>query len=305
MPGNGPVAFQAPKRSFIQETFAMSGEEANWKWFNWAWDNRKELRRYLNQLYRWFRGESKGNRPSTRGILILGAGGVGKTTLARLLAGQYHQLAQTLGKFEEDLAIEKYALSDHPEIEIVVPPGQHHRRDASWSDLLRRVASGEFRGVVLLSAYGYHSIGERSYKTLPQYHGKKEEFLEQYFDDKRHDEFKIISDLVPRLKENSAKLWLVSLIAKEDLWHRKHLAVEQHYRAGAYATEIQKISKRKEPRLFRHEYVFASLVISNFTTGKGERLQPNAEGYDQALQLESLGRVLGTFHSLLHWEAEP
>src|SRR3954451_9655307 len=35
-----------------------------------------------------------------------------------------------------------------------VPPGQSHRRDSTWPDLLAGLISGEYRGIILINAYG-------------------------------------------------------------------------------------------------------------------------------------------------------
>lgn len=278
----------------------MSGDEAGWKWFNWTWANRKELRRYLKELYRWFRGEGKGKLTAPRGILILGAGGVGKTTLARLLTGQAAQFSQLLGNYDESLYLEEHELPDHPGVGIIVPPGQEFRREPGWSDLQADLAAGRFRGVVLVSAYGYHTLG-LSYKIHRLYHGKKRDFLAAYLADRRHEELAILSKLIPYIKRNRSKFWLVSLVAKEDLWYSKRIQVERFFREGDYATEIDKLAEQRD---FHHELVFASPAISNFTTVQGEQLHPTAAGYDHPRHIQSLRRVLETFYSLMRWEAE-
>jgi hypothetical protein len=101
------------------------------------------------------------------------------------------------------------------------------------------------------------------------------------------------------------RLWLLSLVTKQDLWYREAAAVEAHYRAGEYNAEVLKVLGQRGAQQFRHELVFASLVISNFLTGAGERLRPNAEGYDQKLQVESLRRLFETVDALRQWEAGP
>lgn len=43
-------------------------------------------------------------------------------------------------------------------------------------------------------------------------------------------------------------------------------------------------------------------MIRNLVTGRGEKLKPNAEGYDQELQVESLRRLIETVDALRTWE---
>jgi hypothetical protein len=88
----------------------------------WAWGNKDLVLRKMKDLYAWFRGSGKKNDAS--GILILGAGGVGKTTLARLLSGDFDLLLDGLERYDESIGIEHYALKDAPKVEVVVPPGQ-------------------------------------------------------------------------------------------------------------------------------------------------------------------------------------
>lgn len=60
----------------------------------------------------------------------------------------------------------------------------------------------------------------------------------------------------------------------------------------------------QDSRRFRHEFAFASLVISNFVTGREERLKPNAQGYDHRRFVESLRRLFETVASLKDWEGD-
>jgi hypothetical protein len=268
---------------------------------SWAWDNRKSISKVLNELYGWFTDKGK----DRRGILIIGPGGSGKTTLGLLLSGKYHWLMDSPWTYTESRKLERYVLKDDKKVEVVVPPGQKHRREAFWSDLQADIAAGKFRGVILLAAYGYHTLGElASYKDQPQYAKKKEEFLDAYLEEHRQEELRILQQLIPYLELCSQRVWLMTVVAKQDLWWDDQPAVERHYRAGDYGKEVGKLSTAKDSRAFRHEVVFASLVVSNFDTGMGERLKKNVAGYDQRMQVESIRRLFETVTALKGWESE-
>jgi hypothetical protein len=263
---------------------------------SWGWEHRKEIIEQLKKVYAWFQGPGHGKHKGR--ILILGPGGTGKTTFARLLCGEYDWLVDPPGQYDESIEIEHYTLKGKPPVGIVVPPGQEHRREATWSELFAELAAGKFRGIVLLGAYGYHTLGQISYKHHRLFRGKREQFLA----DRRQEELQVLQQLGPHLRINSGKLWFLTVVTKQDLWWPERVRVEEHYQRGAYGQQMQGIVEQMSRQHFRHETVFASLVISNFKTGKGEQLQPNAEGYDQALQTQSLRRLLETANALKNGE---
>ena len=113
---------------------------------------------------------------------------------------------------------------------------------------------------------------------------------------------RILHQIVPYLEVCQQRLWLLTLVAKQDLWWDDHPAVERHYRDGEYGEQIRKLTAPKDTRTFRHELVLASLVISNFGTDRQETLKRNTEGYDQRMQVESIRRLMETLAALKDWE---
>ena len=118
----------------------------------------------------------------------------------------------------------------------------------------------------------------------------------------RAEELAILKELAPHLIASKRKLWMLTLVTKQDLWWPKRNETMKHYHDGEYSDRIKTILGKRSRALFRHELAFASLVISNFTTGAGEKLTPNAAGYDQKLQVESLRRLFETIDGLRQWE---
>jgi hypothetical protein len=265
----------------------MSDGERGSQIVPWLWERRDEVLGRLKDLFAWIAGLGKPAADPPRGLLIIGPGGVGKTTLARLLSGRFEWLL------------------DDPSVEIVVPPGQSHRREATWSGLEGDIAAGRFAGVILLTAYGHHTLRiPRAQHPLHTKHGDSG-FVEAYLADRRKEEVSILRRLAPFLRTNQQRTWMLSLIAKQDLWWESRAEVERHYQEGAYGREVRALADGLDARRFRHEFAFASLVIANLTGGDGEILKPNAAGYDHARCVGSLRRVFETVDALRRWEAEP
>jgi hypothetical protein len=280
----------------------VAEESLPWKVVNWVWDRKDDVARALKGVYAWFRGSGQ-TAAEPAGILIIGPGGTGKTTLARILSGEYDSFLDRPGEFKESINIERYKLGEEPETEVVVPPGQHHRRDVHWGDVCKDLGAGKYRGVIVTASGGYHTLGPISYKRHKLYQGDKDDFLKAFLEQGKADEVAVLKRLAPYLAACPRKLWMLTLVAKQDLWWPTHADLEGHYREGEYGAEILAVQNKQGHRQFRHEFAFASLLIGNFKTGVGEMLQPNVAGYDHALQVESLRKLFEVVDALKSWES--
>ena len=94
------------------------------------------IKEFGPSVFRWLRNRFRGKQ-----ILILGAGGVGKTTLAELL-GEKMSMLKVRTKYEESIDTDVYKVKGALKATIFVVAGQSHRRDATWGEHLASVCPG-------------------------------------------------------------------------------------------------------------------------------------------------------------------
>lgn len=264
-----------------------------WSALKWAWSNKAEIVRSLTRVRGWFKSE-----PAGRGILLIGPGGVGKTTLAAILSGTFDWLTSDPWEYQESYGIEYQVLADDPKVRIVIPPGQPARREVLWADIESNIAKGTYRGVIVVNANGYHTLAQESYKAHALYKGNKDEFLTAYLGACRADELAVLTRVPAALGAAPTKTWLLSVVAKEDLWWPNRDDAHAFYANGPYAERIAGVAAVHGITRFRHELVRVSLVINNFQSGEGESLVKNAAGYDHRLQVESVRRLFEALTAL-------
>ena len=285
--------------------------------FTWLWKERKDLaetaRRaapFLGLGGRTADGGGESEEDLPRGdVLLLGAGGVGKTTFARLLTGRPDGSA-----YEESIGVDTFPLptdgdGEEAGVEMIVAPGQEQRRDATWADLLAGVEAGRYRGVVLFNAFGHHSIGVPSYRLTRVYRNagrnlSPAEFSEVFAETRRAQELDVLNRIAAGPPPAGERFWLLSVVTKEDLWFPRADEVRAFYETGPYGEAAADLGAAISSANFRHEVVYCSLKIQRLRDPAGDLLVPNAAGYDPDLQEESFARLLRTLDALRKWEAE-
>jgi hypothetical protein len=276
-------------------------------------------------------------------IGIVGAGGVGKTTLGRFLAGNLEDEDAEL-PYDESITHEKYALRSDLWSSLVVVPGQLKddvgaappspqasatkrrpkklSRPDEWKKVLEPLGAGKVQGIVNVVSWGYHSFSQLAYHELGVYRtayqglsdaerqaldasGRrmdKDEILKHYVDERRAAELTIIEYMKPFLVGSPGLRWMVTLVAKQDLWWSKREHVQAYYKgkSSAYAEHIEEIVHERGERNFQHEYLSAALVWKNFWDGgtPPTLLTPTAAGYDQAHRSVNLRRLFATIEAL-------
>ncbi len=243
-----------------------------------------------------------------KGILVIGPGGTGKSTFAKLISGQL--LPWVFGdtwKYDESLSEETFVLQDQPGVEIVVPAGQHYRRDASWASVRGDLVAGRYAGVVLTAANGYHSFGGLGYRSHPLFQGKRDDFLRDYVEAKRQDELATLDFLLPALESAPDKLWLMTLVTKEDLWTsspKNEKDAHQFYTAGKWAEAVAKVQATRGGKSFRPEFCPVSITMCNLKDPDGTVLFPTTSGYDVERQGVSVQKLFKALDALRQWEGE-
>jgi len=291
-------------------------------WMDWfgkkAWENKEAF-------FAWVRAWFSGKNPSSadkaeeqptvaheRGVLVIGPGGVGKSTFGKLISGDADLLFDLPQNYDESVDTEIHPTGAPAGTGIIIPPGQERRRPPTWPELFQALAAGKFRGVIFVVAYGYHNheIGQGvSYKEHPLYRqqtgGKsKQKFLMDFLAVRRQDEMAVLKQLMPYLIAAPGKSWFLTLVTKQDLWWNSRSEVEEYYRDGEYGSLIAELAKQKPPTSFKNELVLASMTIRNFKTGRDELLQPNTAGYDLVEHGNSLISLFKVFDSLREWDVK-
>ena len=167
-------------------------------------------------------------------LSVFGAGGTGKTTLGLVLSGDFDPQSSSY-IYKESVAVEKYGLQGDFVGKLVVPPGQK-AREHYWTSLYAALASGKTAGIINVVSWGYHAFQELSYKETEYYNDPMTvgEFMGVYLENRRQRELEIIEDLSHRLKDAPGKIWLVTLVTKQDLWWNNRHEVEEYYTDGPY-----------------------------------------------------------------------
>lgn len=274
-----------------------------------VWEKKSRLLPLLSRAWTFFRGRPSGGEVPTpelpRRILILGPGGTGKTTLARVLGGDINVLIDPPGYYDPSLFAESVPLLGAPGVELVIAPGQQPRLNREFDKLTADLAGGAFRGLILVVDYGYHAIESEWAREHRLYNGKKAEFVTSLLAEQRKEELDLLDKLLPTLLAVTRKLWVLVVVLKQDLWSRQQDEVVRHYRDGAWGTKMNEVVAALDPKLFFLHTAYACLHIQNYTTRGGHQtLTKNAAGYDAIRQRQSLEDLFRAFDTLREWEGK-
>ncbi|MDB2687226.1 hypothetical protein N9Y42_08435 [Mariniblastus sp.] len=241
----------------------------------------------------------KKGEPATR-ILIIGAGGVGKTTLQKVLNCTFDTQYETTDRLRESIDVEE--AYDHSENRYFINlPGQKFRREGTWEKHLDDLAENKIAGVIIVNAGGFHEIrGEYQSERQFQEIDDESKFLNAFVREKLKDELEILETLAPIIKKRTKKLWILNVILKQDLWYSERTKMTDLYQGdGEYAKRMKNL--REHYPLLKVETEFGCLVIANFSDGNKKLIKKTTAGYEQNTAVRSLERILGKISGLIEW----
>jgi hypothetical protein len=223
-------------------------------------------------------------------IVICGAGGTGKSTLGRLLSGEFGR-QDILQPYQISFRAEKLELDSEISASVLVLPGQSE----FWGEELKKIANNRVDLLINVVSYGYHSIGQFNYQNLLGYQQgmTPKEMMVSHMEGKQLIEIELLHQLKPHLSiANKKKVLMITLVTKQDLWWPSRYEAEKYYRSGVYNGVIQEIRNQLGKINFSHEYFSSSLLTENFRDGSGELMAPVSESYDQREQLINFDKFL-------------
>lgn len=226
-------------------------------------------------------------------VVVFGAGGSGKTTLGKFLAGD-----AVSSEYRESRHMESYELEGTTPCTIWVPPGQERLRPRTWTELQRYVATGSATTVLHVVCNGLIEIQPLRYVDRPEFRSGMSiaEFVEAFAKSQRDAEVRVLENLIKQLNAPH-RLSLVTVVLKQDLWWATRNDVQAHYERGAYAEQVDALRKQIGDQNFTHQLWSASLLRRNLHDGEHTRLVPVAEGYDDVLAGWHARRMLELIHA--------
>jgi len=224
-------------------------------------------------------------------VLVFGMGGTGKSTLGKFLAGELND-EELLKPYQDSFAVEPYGLPGTQFGRLLVAPGQTPR-EHSWDELRAMLLNGAISGVINVVSYGYHGFQERrAWHTDPVFQAGMtvEDFMVAWLAHRRSQEVAQIEKLADDLSRAPNKLWILTFVAKQDLWWDRRAEVRAFYGTGSYNDVVTRIQGVKGAHHCPHELVEGALTWRNLEDGVGAVLAKTVAGYDYPERQAALAR---------------
>lgn len=283
----------------IEAAKVVSGAKTSTGIFKWLYDGAApKLKDTWNRI--------KNGR--TR-ILIIGCGGVGKTSLVRLLSGDEMTVEYTPTVNEEESGMNKRWF-----ISLEDTPAQDVLKGEGWKSISRDVSNGKYSGIIFMGSYGYHSFPStwsyrRAAKGLSKETGEEYpepgQFVRDWVESCRKKEIETIKDITKTCLsvEKTNRMWLLVVANKQDIWlpENEDGEVERFYKEGNFGEQLEQL---KQDANCRVQYVEGSLGCFNFTDSSGEEIWSVARGFDHHKRRKALLDVVDMIHYCMEGQAK-
>lgn len=236
-------------------------------------------------------------------IAVFGAGGVGKSTIGRLLStGNIYDLST---EYSESLITEPHLLKGEWGI-VVTAPGQERRVEKHWDDIFKKIEKTKKIGIINVVAHGYHSFELNSYRDSDIYKNGMTlgNFVKKYSEHRRCVEIELQEKLLSGLKSIESSFWMLTIINKQDLWWNSNEKVMNYYTNGKYSDNIEEFQKKVGINNFQHEFLPVSLTLQNLTSKSKENIALTCAGYDQLQHFSHLSALYEKINGFISMEGK-
>lgn len=242
-------------------------------------------------------------------VFIFGAGGVGKTTLAKKLSNLAGDPKRS--RYMQSIETEYFDADGDRPSRLTVATGQtrdlevHAGRSnyRGWEDLAHQIRKvTERRPVCLLHicAFGYHTtkLAWDDVKVVEV--SQSESKFSTYIRMRRAHELESMDYLATHITAANRPIHMLTIVNKQDLWWEDRHAVQRFYEHDAYNSSVGRLEARLGTNRFNHDYLYLSAVIENLYDGTDNRkLAENCRGYDEPMQARSYGELARALQSVL------
>jgi hypothetical protein len=249
------------------------------------WESRATLMSRLNHVW----GRLRGTDVS---VVVVGAAGVGKSALGRLLGGQGDVMRGDAYRSSTDL--ETHSLRAPFGASVIVAPGQRRYYDggAPGQELAQLIARDRSLAIVHVTADGLRSVDMARLDLRPDRVLLHQDELAAIRTTGHQRELEVLRWMAKPLQARQRGAFLMSYVNKQDLWWPWRQDVVQHYTAGDYgAAMLDLVTAVGEARLV-HEVCSGALTWESLRDEFGAVRLPTASGYDRMMALAHQTRML-------------
>ena len=234
--------------------------------------------RKLDYLQRHWKRLSNRIQSGSLQVAVFGSGGVGKTTLSKIIAGEIDP-ATPLGPYFSSQDIEAVKLTKDVPGMIHTVPGQKYHVSTKWHEIERGIINSVYDGIVFVSAFGFHSSKASIQFTDEVQASNIEMELEHFFR---------ITDCIKKAKKTP---WLLTVFNKEDLWFDRTEEVKELHEKRFRPVALQ-LRDAVGANHLMYDFTNCALGIQNLRSRDNNTLSETVAGYDSMRQQYTVSQLL-------------